>query len=250
MKKVLFVLMLSTAVVRAQSDNIFSDLLSQHVIDGHVDYEELCQNDHLQTYISQLAQSRPDSLRDKKDKLAFWINAYNAYTLKIICDNFPLKSINELHTGGLYLGSIIKKTVWHKKFAVVNGEKLSLNDIEHEIIRKKFADPRIHFAVVCASKSCPALRSEAFTGSRIDQQLDEQARVFFADKEKNHFNAEKKLAYLSKILDWYQRDFGKNEVEVLQYIADFLPEKIANSIRRNPQEWKVKYTSYDWSLND
>jgi hypothetical protein len=170
--------------------------------------------------------------------------------LKIVCDNYPLESINDLHFGGLIVGTVLNKTVWDKDFIEINGEKMSLNHIEHEILRKEFKDPRLHFAIVCASKSCPSLRSEAFAGSRLDSQLDDQAKVFFADPERNVFDIENKKAHLSKILDWFSKDFGNNDEEILLFVSRFAVADVAAAIRSDANEWDINHTEYDWSLND
>lgn len=229
---------------------VYSQILKEYVQDGRVNYNDLRHDDRLDAYLAQLGVTDPDTITDKNAQLAFWINAYNAYTLKVICDNYPLKSINDLHTGGLIIGTVLNKTIWDKKLAMINGKKLTLNQIEHEIIRKRFDEPRIHFALVCAAKSCPPLRAEAFTGERLDEQLEDQGRIFFAQKDKNFFEREKKIAHLSKILDWYDDDFGRNDTEVLRYISRFLPGDLAASLQADPKAWKIKYTDYDWSLNE
>jgi len=229
---------------------LFTQILSDYVYNGRVNYAELRNDERLDRYLDQLAATNPDTIADKNAQLAFWINAYNAYTLKVICDNYPVKSINDLHTGGLIVGTVLKKTIWDKEFVVINRKHLSLNQIEHEIIRKRFKEPRIHFALVCAAKSCPPLRSEAFEAARLDEQLDDQGRVFFRQPDKNFFEPEKKIAHLSKILDWYEGDFGRNDEAVLLYISRFLPEGLAVSIQADPKKWKIEYTDYDWSLNE
>jgi hypothetical protein len=234
----------------ADATSLFTEILRDYVHDGKVNYGALREDDRLDAYLTQLAATNPDTIADKQAQLAFWINAYNAYTLKVICDNYPVKSINDLHTGGLIIGTVLKKTIWDKELAVINGKKVTLNQIEHEIIRKRFNEPRIHFALVCAAKSCPPLRSEAFEAARLDEQLDDQGRVFFRQPDKNFFEPEKRIAHLSKIMEWYEGDFGKNDEEVLLYVAGFLPEDLAAGIRDNSQKWKIKYTQYDWSLNE
>jgi len=127
---------------------------------------------------------------------------------------------------------------------------MSLNHIEHNMVRKQFGDSRIHFALVCAAKSCPPLRSEAYEGYKLDRQLDDQGKVFFSEQEKNYFELDQRIAHLSKILDWYEKDFGRNKKDVLLYITRFLTDELAADIRAYSKEWKVKYTDYDWSLND
>lgn len=260
-----FLLMLSFFSLSSQDENssaktgaahpgdankIFTEILQAYVYQGEVDYPDLCKDGRLEVYLAQLAAANPDTIADSNSRLAFWLNAYNAYTLKIICDNYPVKSINDLSFGGLYIGAVLKKTVWDKKFVVIDHEKMSLNHIEHDIIRKQFSDPRIHFALVCAAKSCPPLRSEAYEGCKLDRQLDDQGKIFFSEEKKNYFELKQRIAHLSKILDWYQKDFGKNKEDVLLYITRFLPDKLAADIRAHSKEWKVKYTDYDWSLNN
>ena len=244
--------------------NLFTEILKEYVSDGKVNYRDLRSDNRLEEYISKLAATDPEKIQNDKAKLAFWINAYNAFTLKVICDNYPIKSINKLHFGGLYIGTLLKKTVWDKKFVVINGKKISLNFIEHKIIRAATQDakaefsqvctetpcPLAHFALVCASKGCPLLRSEAYEGQKLDEQLSDQALIFFGDEDKNYFDVEKKEAHLSKILDWFADDFGKNDEERLLFVANFLPDTLAESIRAIPESWKIKHTKYDWSLNE
>ncbi|MEE9271420.1 MAG: DUF547 domain-containing protein [Candidatus Krumholzibacteria bacterium] len=234
----------------AEAHAAFSRILSTHVRDGRVDYPTLCRSGHLEAYLARLEATDPAAITDDHTRLAFWINAYNAFTLQLICENYPVKSINDLHFAGRYVGAVTKKTIWHRDFIVINGEKLSLNDIEHEIIRPRFQDPRAHFALVCASKSCPALSAQAFEGPTLNSQLDEQARIFFAEPGKNHFDTKEKVAHISKILDWYAGDFGANDEEILLFVARYLPDGVAAVIRRDPAGWKIKHTHYDWSLNE
>jgi hypothetical protein len=206
---------LDTSSVEAHG--LFTEVLRAYVNDGRVGYDELCRDRRLDEYLSLLANTDPASIIDDRERLAFWINVYNAYTLEIICDNFPVESINDIHFGGLIIGTVLNKTAWDKKVVVVGGEKYSLNHVEHKIIRPEFDDPRAHFAVVCASKSCPPLRAEAFEGVTLDE---------------------------------YKKDFGDNDKEVLLYVAQFLPERVAEAIRTEAESWDVKHTKYDWSLND
>lgn len=229
---------------------LLSAVLGDHVVDGMVNYKALCRDGRLEEYVARLAATDPATISDDKAKLAFWINVYNAYTLKIICDNYPVKSINDLHFGGLIIGTVVNKTAWDKKFVVVGGEVMSLNHVEHDIVRPVFQDPRAHFALVCAAKSCPPLRPEAYDGDRLDTQLDDQGTMFFAQKDKNFFELDKNQAHLSKILDWYGGDFGGSREERLVYITQYLPDGIAEAIRADPASWSIKFTEYDWDLND
>lgn len=228
---------------------LFDAILHDYVKNGRVDYRGLQNDARLDAYLRQLQHTDPDTFQNTRDQLAFWLNAYNAFTLKLIVDNYPLKSINELHFGGLYIGTILKKTIWHKKFIQINGRKLSLNNIEHDILRKQFHDPRIHFAIVCASISCPPLREEPYEGFKVDEQLDDQGRRFFSESDKNRFDVENRIAYLSKILDWFAEDFGRNKAERLRFISRFVAPDIAAALQSAPETWKVRHTAYNWNLN-
>lgn len=230
--------------------DLLNQLLKKYVTNGWVDYKGFKQDARLPKVIELMSAVNPDALKSDDEKLAFWINAYNIWTIKIICDNYPVKSINDLHTGGLIIGQVLGATVWDKKLVKINGKEMTLNNIEHDIIRKEFKEPRIHFALVCAAVSCPPLRSEAFEAARLDKQLHDQGVVFFTEKNKNSFDAGKKVAVLSKIMDWYESDFGKDDAAVLLYIANFLDKPVAAAIRQDVKNWDVKYSSYDWSLNE
>ncbi len=229
---------------------LFTSILEAHVHDGLVDYAKLTDDPRLDVYVAWLARTDPSTLAGEKDRLAFWINAYNAYTLKLIRDNYPVTSINDLHSGGRIIGYVTKKTAWDKAFAVVGGETYTLNHIEHKIIRPRFSDPRVHFALVCAAMSCPPLRAQAYEGNQLDEQLDEQGRVFFAESAKNYFDLDTKTAHLSKILDWYKGDFGENDRDVLLAISPYLDDAVRASIESDPAAWDIEHTHYDWSLNE
>ena len=239
----------SAFFMETDTDNrAFTETLQKNVHNGHVNYKALCKDPALSTYVAQLSKTAPDG--SEESQLAFWINAYNAYTLKVICDHYPVKSINELHRGGLIIGTLTKGTIWDKKLAIINGEPLTLNHIEHEVIRKQFHEPRAHFALVCASVSCPALRPEAYEAAKLNEQLEDQAKLFFADSGKNSFDVPDKIAHLSKILDWYSGDFGKTKQDVLLFVSRFVAEPIASEIRKDPGKWKIEYTDYNWDLNE
>lgn len=248
---IFFALIFFLSVEAQPAENqIFTDFLSEHVVDGMVDYSSACFDDRLENYIDHLSWTDPQQISDQDAALAFWINAYNAYTLKIICDHYPLKSINELHTGGLILGSVIGRTVWHRRNVVINQERTSLHIIEHEIIRKAFNEPRIHFALVCAAKGCPPLRREAFEGERLDAQLQDQGIAFFRQKEKNRIDINSRTVYLSPIFSWFRRDFGRSRDEMFAFILPFLEQRDAQALKEDFSSWRVRYTHYDWSLNE
>ena len=159
--------------------------------------------------------------------MAFWINAYNAYTIVLILDNYPLSSITQLEGG----------KVWDKKWITIGSKRYSLNNIENDILRPQFQDPRIHFAVNCAAKSCPPLHNRAFTASNLDTLLDKQTKAFINDETYNKIT--KKAVTVSKIFDWYAEDFSD--------LIGYLNEYSNTAIQSNAA---IKFTEYDWSLNE
>jgi uncharacterized protein DUF547 len=243
------VTLLSSYAYAGASHTLFTEILSDYVSDGKVNYKDLRLDKRLPAYIDQLSHTDPATLIDDKERFAFWINAYNAYTLKIICDNYPLKSISELHGGGAFLGRITKTTVWDKKLVTINNKKMTLNDIEHKTIRPEFKDARAHFALVCAAKSCPPLRNEAYEAHTLSEQLNDQGRIFLSQLDENNFDIFGKAANISPIFSWFAGDFGgKNKV--LSFLADFLPQEVSEAIKKDSSSWKIRYTYYDWSLNE
>lgn len=228
----------------------FSAVLGKHVISGLVNYKDLCQDPRLQEYLDQLSRTSPGSLNDT-DAKAFWINAYNGFTLQLICRNYPLASINELHTGGLIVGSVIGKTAWDRQFITIDGKNYSLGQIEHKILRPVYKDPRIHFAIVCAARSCPPLRSEAYEGYKLDRQLDDQGMTFLVGRtDLNRFDLKERIANISSIFSWFLKDFGADRRQLLTYLADFLPAEISSDIRKDVSAWRIRFNAYDWSLNE
>lgn len=220
--------------------------LARHVHNGRVDYKALKDDDRLGQYIRYVSRTDPATLPSKQAKLAFWINAYNAWTLKIVCDHYPLSSIKDLAVQSN--GKSV--SVWDRPLATVGGQTMTLNGIEHDIIRAKFDEPRIHFALVCAARSCPPLRPEAYTAQRLDVQLSDQARIFLQDRPKNSFDVQKKIAYLSQLFDWYADDFGGKGEPLLRYLAAYAPADAARSLKSEAHNWQIRFTDYDWSLND
>lgn len=192
----------------------------------------------LTTYLNTLSKNPPATNWSKAEQLAYWINAYNAYTIQLILNHYPVKSIKDI-------GSKIKipfvNTPWDIKFIKIGNETYDLNNIEHGIIRKQFNEPRIHFALVCAAKSCPRLRNEAFEASRLNAQLDDQAVDFLNSPGKNSITP--KQASLSKILDWYGGDFKKQGLSVKDVVNKYSKTKITD-------DTKISYQTYDWSLNE
>lgn len=245
----LLMFLISSPLVSAEEHSNFTAVLKDHVAEGRVDYPALCRDSRFKDYLNQLTNTAPEDLRSQSSQLAFWINVYNAYTLKLICDNYPVKSINDLSFGGLKIGTVLGKTAWDRRIVKGKNQILTLNQVEHKIIRPVFKDPRTHFALVCASRGCPALRSEAYEADRLNEQLDDQARTFLATPKKNSFDLKTKTASISTIFSWFKKDFGTTPSKVLLFLAPFLKKDVADSIRSNTSAWKIRYTDYDWSLN-
>jgi len=216
----------------------WNTLLNKHVDEaGNVDYKGFKSEEKaLNEYLTVLSKNHPDNSWKRNDRLAFWINAYNAFTVKLIVKNYPVKSIKDLG------GSIYKvNTPWDIKFIKIGEEVYDLNNIEHGMIRKEFSDPRIHFAVNCASVSCPKLRNEAYVGTTIDQQLEDQAKYFINNKVKNQIKSTKK-AKLSKIFRWYKGDFTSSGMSIVEYINQYADVKLE-------ADAKIEFLDFDWDLN-
>lgn len=222
----------------------FDTLLKTHVKDGVVDYRGLkAREAALDAYLAALDKVDPASL-DRQGQLALWINAYNAFTLKLILRRYPdIRSIKDIPDR------------WELEDWSVGERRYSLDTIEHKILRK-MGEPRIHFAIVCASKSCPDLVSEAYVPDRLDAQLSTATRRFLADTKKSFrtemkkglFGGKKPVVHLSKILDWFGEDFGKTEGDRLSWIRTYLPDEEQVFLKDHPDP-SIDYLDYDWSLN-
>ena len=209
--------------------NLWTCALQEHVDDdGNVNYKSWKKDTtYLDNYLQTLEENPPVEAWSKSDSLAYFINAYNAVTVKLILDKYPLKSIRNL------------VTPWRFKRFTLNGEKVSLNHIEHEILRK-MNEPRIHFAINCASASCPKLINVAFESHTMEKQLEQVTRDFINDPKRNKLS-EKKIE-ISRIFQWFSDDFG-NKKERIAFIR-----KYANQpFNENP---KVSFLTYDWQLNE
>lgn len=216
-------------------DAILKEYVTQ---EGWVDYQGLLQErSKLDDYLQLLSKHHPNEKNwSRNERLAYWINAYNAFTLQLILDHYPVESIKDIKKGIPFVN-----TVWDIKFINIQGKEYDLNNIEHGIIRPEFNEPRIHFAVNCASYSCPVLQNFAYTAENLDWQLDHAAKEFINDAKRNRIS-ENSLG-LSKILSWYGGDFKENGKDVLDYVRQYSTEDIAE----NPD---VDYLEYNWKLND
>jgi len=201
------------------------------------DYKSIDKSDRkvLDDYLDSLQAVDPRKL-SKNEQLAYWINFYNALTAQVVVEEYPVQSIRKIR----FLTSPFGP--WDKNFVKVQGKKLSLNDIEHGILRPIWKDPRIHFAVNCASIGCPNLIDEAFTAANADELMEEAASDFINHSRGVEIQGD--TLVLSSIFDWYGSDFGSNEVEIVAYISQFFDGNTSDLTALN----KFSY-QYDWNLN-
>ena len=224
---------------RPVTHEIWDSLLQEHVSPaGWVDYPGFIQDSsRLNRYLHLLEGNHPNDKHWSRDeRLAYWINAYNAFTVKLIVDHYPVASIKDIKNGIPFVN-----TVWDIKFIHIEKATYDLNNIEHGIIRPKFNEPRVHFAVNCASVSCPKLSNRAYTADKLDEQLTQAARDFLSDESKNKVSRDK--VQLSKIFSWYGGDFKEGGKSIIEYINQYAP------VQASPDA-KIEYLDYNWSLNE
>jgi hypothetical protein len=239
----------SNAQIKGVDYQLYNLILKKYVKLGEIRYKELSADSRISEIVEQFQKINPDEIKSSNDKMAFWINTYNSIVLKIIGDNYPVKSINDLNTGIVILSPVLGKLVWDKKVITINNNNLSLTQIEHIITSSGFKDPRALFAIVCASIGSPPLRDEAYTGEKLNEQLNEQARIFINDTTKNVFNLKNRSASISAIFESYNKEFALNKKNILIFLSNFLPKKIREDISANSDQWNLSYKDFDWSLN-
>ena len=207
----------------------WTEILQIYVADnGAVNYKELHKNQEtLNAYLNDLALNAPKDNWSKAEKMAYWINAYNAYTIQLILNNYPTESIKDI------------RDPWGQTFFEIGGKTMSLNTIEHKILRP-MGDSRIHFAIVCASESCPKLLNCAYEAESLTDQLDQAAREFITDASKNNITASK--ITISKIFKWFKSDFPKEDA-FISYLNKYSAENIS-------PEAKINFQTCNWSLNE
>jgi hypothetical protein len=223
----------------------FEELLKKHVVKGMVDYVAFAESGDFKDYLKGLEAADVSKLADR-ERLAFWINAYNAYTIELVNKHEERASIRNINKDeGLVKG----KGPWKEPVVKAGGKTYSLDEVENEIIRKQWREPRIHFALVCAAMSCPPLRSEAYTGAKLDAQLDSQGRAFVPDPARgSRVDVKERTVYASKIFDWYKEDFGGNKEAVGRFIAQYYPESPDKQLLLGG-DFDLDYLEYDWTLN-
>jgi hypothetical protein len=243
----------------------YASVLKAYVDDnGMVDYKGLKTNrDKLDNFVVALSLLSAQVFEkwDKKAQTAFWINAYNALTLKVIIDHYPIKA--SFVTSLVYPKNSIRQIsgVWDTITFQVMGKPMTLDEIEHGQLRKHYNEPRIHMAIVCAAMGCPPLRNEPYTGDRLDSQLDDEAQRFLANPEKFHVDPEKKTIFLSPVFQWFGKDFipsynpsgksGKYSAQqraVLNFISKYLDSETKAFM--SEENFEIQFLKYDWSLNE
>lgn len=230
MKNFAFFFLFMAVHASAQPDyTAYNTLLNTYVSSsGKVNYKGLKANKQTLTAItSHFSEQQPSDSWSRNERLAFWINAYNAFTLQLIVDNYPVKSITALDGG----------KPWDVKRVLIGGKRYSLNEIENEIIRPKFNDARIHFALNCAAKSCPPLLNQAFLPKTLNTQLEQRTRSFIQSKNNN---LTPQAVQISKIFEWYGSDFGDLTAFLNRYSGKITIASNAN----------ITFAEYDWSLNE
>ncbi|WCL47541.1 DUF547 domain-containing protein [Leptospira sp. GIMC2001] len=244
-----FILIVGSASLSAQkmdqSHSAFDSVLKKYIKNGNVKYKALL-NDRtgLDSYLKSISSVTEAEYKtfNENQKIAFLINAYNAYTLDLILKHYPVKSIGDIG-GPVRLVNLARGTPWKKFTFPLLGADRNLDWIEHSKLRVEFTEPRIHFAINCASVGCPLLRNESYRADKLESQLQDSFVKFLSETSKNRLDKSKNTIYLSKIFDWFKGDFEKKSGSVLAFVRTGFPEKI-------PDQIKIEYTDYDWTLNE
>jgi len=216
---------------------LYAELLEKYVENGVVNYQGFKNEEtRLDQYLKVLENTDTKAL-SRNEQFAFYVNAYNAWTIKLILTGYPgVKSIKDL--GGWITNP------WKKKLCHIDGDILTLDDIEHNILRERFKDPRVHFAINCASKDCPPLRSEPYLGISLNRQLEEAAEGFINNPSFNYLKGN--TLYVSKIFEWFSGDFNK---DIVGFFLKYARGDLRSHLEANRDKIRVKYLDYDWSLN-
>lgn len=225
------------------------NLIEQYVKEGKINYRRIIKNglpdfDSIVADLEKISESEYAKWTNEQ-KMSFWINAYNIGAIKLVLDHYPLKRSFDLHALRYPAHSIQQiPDVWNQKILTILGKKVGLNYIENEILRKEFHDPRIHFAVVCASLGCPVLRDEPYVFDRLDSQLNDAAAQFMRDNKKFNYDVHSSTLYLSPIFKWFKEDFERAGGRIA-FIEKYLPQD-----KNLPEDAKIQWLDYDWSLNE
>jgi hypothetical protein len=230
------------AIAATFDHSIFDQVLKDHVDDkGLIDYNSISNEAGFRVYIESLKTADLVEI-PKNGQLAFWLNAYNAITIDKVIKWKPKKSVRETLIPGLWTSTKFFTSREHE----VAGKRMSPDDIEHEILRVKFNDPRIHFAIVCASSSCPPQSRFAYTEKNVQAMLEEETRKYINSQRGTRIDYDKNTLYLSKIFDWFADDFIAHSGSVLNFIKPYLSKEALLFLERKP---KISDLHYDWTLN-
>ncbi len=230
----------ATPHIKIFSHTLFDEVLQTFVdTEGRLDYARLReQPEKLETYLDRLAVAAPEKM-SYNERLAFWVNAYNALVIKAVIDRFPITSVRKVKPFGGFF--------YRLQFQVA-GKSYTLNQIEHEVIREEFVDARVHFVLVCASVGCPSLENRAFLGETIESRLEAATFSFIRNPNKVRLDSDERRLYLSKIFKWYEQDFLEGYTNVGEFLIDYLPQEDAEFLE--VEEVGYHYLDYDWTLND
>lgn len=224
----------------------FGALLAAHVHDGRVDYRAFAGSPAFADYLARLASARLDALT-AAERQAFWINAYNAWTIELVNRHGRPGSIREIRHA---LDGTPVKDAWREPIVRAGGRTMTLDELEHGVLRGEFHEPRVHFALVCAALGCPPLRAEAYSGPRLERQLDDQARVFLgATPAKNRVEVKTATVFVSPILVWYRDDFGGSDAAIGRFLARYWRDGPEKDLLLSGR-YQLRETAYDWGLND
>lgn len=240
--RLLLILFCALLPAQAFDYTAWQALLTQRVSEiGEVDYAAIkADRKQLDAVLARIAETSPvkdpGRFPKRQDQLAFWINAYNALMIDATVQKYPLKSVKNIG---------LPYSVFRRKDHTVGGQKMSLDNIEHDILRGQMQESRVHFALVCASVSCPVLQNKVYLPETVNAQLDAAARQFLC--ERRNFELAGNTLYLSKIFDWYGKDFVKNGKNLLEGLSPWMPAGMFDKLKVTP---RVEFRTYDWGVNE
>ncbi|NKB69920.1 MAG: DUF547 domain-containing protein [Candidatus Latescibacteria bacterium] len=250
----------STPASQVFRHDLFDRLLQRAVDDsGRVDYSALqTQADDLEAYYYLISLYSPDSHPDlfptPANELAYWINAYNAATLKTVLTHYPIAGVTDVKPPAIFFFFPERSGFFYFQRVILGGEKISLYDLEKDLVLKRYPEPRLHFTLNCASRGCPRLPNRAFTAAELDQQLERETRRFLGEQRNLHIDREAGILRLSSIFEWYESDFTEPLKEnranptLIDYIAPYLSSEDAALLQT--RDFEIKFIPYDWGLND
>lgn len=252
------------AVTKPEFSHAELDAVQSRFVDaeGRVDYQALAKDPaDLERYYLAVASYSPDShpemFATSEDELAYWINAYNAAVLKTVLSYYPIASVTDVVAPFPLWVFSDKIGFFLLQRVILGGEPTSLYALENSVIRRRYREPRVHFALNCASRGCPRLPQEAFAGDQLDEQLEQQTRAFFAEERNLRIDHEAGVVHLSRILDWYEDDFTDWLAEhhpgrpatLIEYVSLYVPPERAAELSR-ARDYELRFLPYDWALND